>query len=45
MLTGTMHAGGKTVPLEGKVHGEDITFTAGGKEYHAHVKGKQLVLQ
>jgi precorrin-6B methylase 2 len=44
MLTGTLRTGGKTLPLEGKVRGEDITFTAGGKEYHGKVNGKRLEL-
>jgi hypothetical protein len=44
MLTGTLRTGGKSVPLEGKVRGEDISFTAGGKQYHATMKGKQLEL-
>ena len=45
VLSGTMRAGGRTVPLEGKVHGEEIAFNAGGKEYHGHLKGKQLELK
>ena len=45
MLSGTMRSGGRTVPVEGKVHGEDIVFKAGGKEYHGHLKGKQLDLK
>ncbi len=44
-LSGTLRTGGKTLALEGKVHGEDIRFTAGGKEYHGRLKGKQLQLQ
>ena len=45
MLSGTLRAGGRTVPVQGKVTGEDITFTAGGKEYRARLKGKQLELK
>ena len=44
MLTGTLRAGGKTLALEGRVRGEDITFTAGGKEYQGKVNGKRLEL-
>ena len=44
MLTGTLRTGGKTLALEGKVRGEDITFTAGGKEYLGKVNGKRLEL-
>jgi SAM-dependent methyltransferase len=43
-LTGTLRTGGKTLALEGKVRGEDITFTAGGKQYHGKLNGKQLEL-
>ena len=42
MLSGTLRAEGKTVPVQGKVRGEDVSFTAGGREYHARMKGKQL---
>src|SRR5690606_34532828 len=33
MLSGTLNANGKSVPLQGKVRGEEISFTAGGREY------------
>jgi hypothetical protein len=45
MLTGTLRTKEKTVPLEGKVRGEEITFKAGGKEYHGRLNGKQLELK
>lgn len=45
MLAGTLRTGGKTLALEGKVHAEDITFTAGGKEYRGKVNGKRLELR
>ena len=45
MLSGTLRAEGKTVPLEGKVTGTEIAFKAGGKEYHGHMKGKTLELK
>ena len=45
MLSGTLRAEGKTVPVEGRVNGEEVLFTAGGKEYHGHLKGKQLELK
>jgi hypothetical protein len=44
MLTGTLTSGGQSVPVQGKVRGTDVTFTAGGKEYHARANGKQLEL-
>src|SRR4026208_2170309 len=33
MLSGTLRSEGKTFALQGKVRGEDISFTAGGKHY------------
>ena len=45
MLSGTLRAEGKTVPVEGHVNGEEVVFTAGGKEYHGHLKGKTLELK
>jgi len=45
MLTGTLRTKEKTVPLEGKVRGEEITFKAGGKEYRGRLNGKQLELK
>ena len=33
MLIGTMRAGGRTVPVEGKVRGEEITLTSGAKTW------------
>jgi hypothetical protein len=43
-LSGTLRAEGRTVPLEGKVLGEEISFSAGGKDYRGRLKGKQLEL-
>jgi len=45
MLSGTLTAEGKTVALEGKVLGEAISFTAGGREYHGRLNGKKLELK
>jgi hypothetical protein len=44
MLSGTLRTDAKTVPLEGKVSGEEITFKAGGEEYHAKLNGRKLEL-
>jgi SAM-dependent methyltransferase len=44
MLSGTLRSDGKTLALQGKVHGEDVSFTAGGREYHGKVNGKRLEL-
>jgi hypothetical protein len=43
MLSGTLRAGGKTLPLRsGKVRGDEIVFTAGGVEYNGKVNGKRI---
>ena len=42
MLSGTMRTGGKTFALKGKVNGEEITFSAGGKQYKARLNGKNF---
>jgi SAM-dependent methyltransferase len=43
-LSGTLSAEGKTLPVSGKVRGNEITFTAGGREYHGKANGKHLEL-
>jgi hypothetical protein len=45
MLSGTLRKDGKSVPLQGKVRGEEISFRAGGQEYRGKLNGKQLELQ
>lgn len=45
MLTGSLTTGGKTYALEGKVHGNELSFTAGGKQYRGTMKGKNLELR
>jgi SAM-dependent methyltransferase len=45
MLSGTLTNGERTVPIKGKVRGDDIVFTAGGKEYHGRYNGKQVELK
>ena len=44
-LSGTLRAEGKTVPVEGKVRGEEVSFTAGGREYHGKANGKRIELR
>ncbi len=44
MLSGTLKTEGKTVAVHGKVRGENVSFTANGRQYHGHLSGKQLVL-
>jgi hypothetical protein len=45
MLSGTLQADGKTFALQGRVRGEAISFSAGGKSYQGKLNGKQLELQ
>lgn len=45
MLSGTLTTGGKALPVQGKVLGEEVTFTAGGREYRAKAQGKRLELR
>ena len=45
MLSGTLSTEGKTYALQGKVRGDAISFTAGGKSYAGKLNGKQLELQ
>ena len=46
MLSGTLSSEGKTFALEdGRVRGEEISFRAGGREYHGKVNGKTLELR
>ena len=43
MLSGTLRADGKTLPLrEAKVRGDEIVFTAGGAQYTGKVNGKRI---
>jgi SAM-dependent methyltransferase len=44
-LTGSLTAEGRTIPLSGRVRGEDIAFTAGGKRYRARLNGGALELK
>jgi precorrin-6B methylase 2 len=45
MVHGTLASQGKTVPIEGKVNGEQITLKAGSRELHGRLNGKQLELR
>jgi precorrin-6B methylase 2 len=44
-LSGTLRTDGRTLALQGKVNGEEITFRAGGREYRGKLNGKQLELR
>jgi SAM-dependent methyltransferase len=45
MLTGNLRLEGKTYALEGKVRGEEVSFTAGGKRYSGRINGKSFEMQ
>jgi hypothetical protein len=45
MLSGTLHTGGQTYALEGRVRGEELSFTAGGKRYSGRWNGKTVELK
>jgi precorrin-6B methylase 2 len=42
MLSGSLRTEGKTFAVKGKVNGEDVSFTANGREYRGRMNGKQL---
>jgi hypothetical protein len=44
-LSGSLRTEGRTYALEGKVRGEDITFSAGGRRYSARLNGQTLQLR
>ena len=41
-ISGTLANGGNTTPIEGSLHGETITFTAGGTTYTGRVNGNSM---
>jgi precorrin-6B methylase 2 len=45
MLSGTLRTEGKSLPVEGgRVRGEEIVFTAGGREYRGKANGSRIDL-
>jgi SAM-dependent methyltransferase len=45
-LSGTLRTSeGRTVPVEGRVRGEEVSFKAGGRDYRGRMNGKQLELR
>jgi precorrin-6B methylase 2 len=42
MVAGTLKTGNNAVPLNGKVTGDQIRFTAGGTEYHGRISGNTI---
>jgi SAM-dependent methyltransferase len=45
VLSGFLHSEGKSHAVKGKVLGEEVAFTAGGREYRGHMNGKKLELK
>jgi SAM-dependent methyltransferase len=46
MLSGTLRTkAGRTVPIQGKVLGEEVSFKAGGRDYRGRMNGSQLELR
>ena len=41
-ITGTLKSGGVETPVNGKLHGEQISFTAGTTEYSGRVAGNAI---
>ena len=44
-LTGVLRVGERALPLEGRVQGEKIAFTAGGRRYEGRLAGGRLELR
>ena len=44
MLTGTLKTQGKTVPVEGRVRGNEVQLTVDGKTLRGRMEGKRLVV-
>jgi SAM-dependent methyltransferase len=45
MLSGTLRADGKTVPVKGRVRGNEVVLSAGGRELRGNVIGQRLELR
>jgi len=45
MLSGTLRTEGKTYALQGRVRGEDVSFSAGGLSFQGRMNGKRLELR
>jgi len=42
MISGTLKNGNATTPINGKLHGSEISFTAGGVQYTGQVNGNSI---
>jgi len=45
MLSGTLNSGGKTIPVTGRVRGEEVIVNVGGQTLRGRMNGKQLELR
>jgi len=45
MIGGTLKTGGKTLPVEGKIKGDRIDFTAGDRQYEGYVSGNRISME
>jgi len=45
VISGTLRADGRNVAVEGKVRGEEVALSAGGREYRGRMNGKSLELR
>jgi precorrin-6B methylase 2 len=45
VLSGTLRTSAATYTLQGKVHGEEVSFSAGGRKYSGRLNGKALELR
>jgi len=45
MLSGSLSTEGKSFVVKGRVRGEDVSFSAGGREYRGRMNGKQIELR
>jgi len=45
MLSGTLRSGGAAHAVKGRVRGEEVMFSAGGKNYRGRMRGKTLALE
>ena len=42
MITGTIKNGNVSTPINGKLNGEEISFSGGGVQYTGHVQGNSM---
>jgi SAM-dependent methyltransferase len=45
MVSGTLRTAGKTVPVEGKVRGDEVLLTVDGRQLHGKLNGSRIDLQ